>query len=99
MWTNCKGKVLDIICFGKGNLCILALIQYVHSEQTSSLTEILTILLKEDKADWKSLEQGCPSLWCHSNAWGETALFTNDWNAKDEEGMGVTDSWEERGIG
>ena len=35
----------------------------------------------------------------HSNAWGETALFIDDWNAKDEERVGATDSSKERGIG
>ena len=92
MWTSCKGEVLDITWFGKGSLCILAFMQYLHWEQMSSFIEILTLLLKEDKAKWRSLEQGCPSLWCHSIALVETTLLTEELKARDEEIVELAES-------
>ena len=73
-------------CFGKGILCILALMQYLHWEQMSSLTEIVTLLGKEVKADWRSLEKGWPSLWCHSIAWLEIACLTKELELKARDG-------------
>ena len=71
-WTNSKGKVVLDTFFGKGGLCILALIQETHCEQISLEAEILTEGTS-DKAKCNILEQGCPSLWCQSKACAETA--------------------------
>lgn len=51
-----------------GYLCIFALIQNSHDEQISSVwdkeMEFKTLLTIE----YKSLELGCPSLWCQSRS-------------------------------
>ena len=64
----------------------------------SSFTETLTLLGIEAKTDWRSLEQGCPRLWCHNIAWLEIVWLTEKLKAREEGKPRSAESWEDRGI-
>ena len=100
LWTSSKGLVEFCTCLFNGNLCILALIQYVHVEQTNSTwlreAEEHTSLI----AECKILELEWPSMLCQSNTWSwvmeEIAgLLDVDW----VEYAVVDDKEEARGMG
>ena len=56
-WINSKGKVVLDTCFGKEDLCILALIQETHCKQMSLEEEMViegtSFNLRKNVKSWK----------------------------------------------